>query len=365
MSKRRADQNLNDTSSKRPRRPAHAIACPFSKHPQKKRGHANCRKWSGRAISDLKLHFQRCHYLVYCFICYQVFTSENKVAELEQHLSTALCQPQPEHPETRDKLSQDQMQSMFGGGWKSVPHRAGLDDVERKWYFIWDQLVGYGVFPSETRPDSIEHLETAECELRREHGCEDVEKYTKSEEHQQHLQECAEETGVPMHVLTRISRHLFTGFLTYLSQGGSSDGGMTPPRPPPDTGPWMSSYPILGATADRSHPATKQPVAPDIPTETGVAHTGPSPSQAFDPGPCPGPHQSSDLDRPVPLATELTADAFHMISPDSTHTLSLYMCDSALVLPLIDDFTFDTGQHTSTGPMHGTDDLDYFSNRVP
>lgn len=184
-----------------------------------------------------------------------------KFADLDQHFKERQCEPRPEHAEPcRYMLSQDQLDALFGDGWKTASYAIGQSDVGRKWYFVWDTLIALGIVSHAPHPSSIVHLEPAKSVLRREDSCEDVKKYTESKEYQHHLEKCAEEMKVPVEVVPEINNRFFIAFCTHQGVSSAHKAITPPPRPP--------AAPILSNLAN-VHPSvssTNQPVSgTDIP----------------------------------------------------------------------------------------------------
>ncbi|KAK4221205.1 hypothetical protein QBC38DRAFT_139337 [Podospora fimiseda] len=291
MPKRPFVQSLDDSASasapKRARPSEPRLECPFALHPLTQKLHIRCRKWKGgRAISDLRIHFDRCHYLVFCDICYLVFDGPKKVEERDAHQRRNACIEELEIPEEcRYKITHTQFREMFARTKLKGQHPAGMTEKERKWRIIWQSLIDDNILPHAEPPSSIIQEEQPEAVLRHEDSCEDVRGYNESDENLQKMHDQAREKGIEYEVV----KELIQGFVERFA---SSKAATFAPA---------DSTSATPSTSGVSHSAAPGLSGPSLMLVPEVLAPGPDASQSLNPlmsGP------SQDFDTPVPDASQ-------------------------------------------------------------
>ncbi|KAK3989614.1 hypothetical protein QBC44DRAFT_369908 [Cladorrhinum sp. PSN332] len=285
--KRAADKTFTDSDAKRartalPNQPV--IACPYSKHPEKKHTH-KCRNFSLRTIADLKLHLHRCHELdVHCPTCQNIFTGANRHQDRDNHIRDNSCEAQPEPTAFADKLPQVKIRALFGRQWRQGPHEAGASDMLRKWFYVWD-----GIFPGTARPDSIYHHEPAEAEQRREARRMDITAFNASEMYQRHLEHCSTELPyVSKETLNRQNNLLLNRMLQF----HGDDSAVLPP-------PLIQDHPAPNRSHQTHSPSYLTAPGSNHPAATDASNTAADMSPASRPGPAPTPAPAPNYPTPI------------------------------------------------------------------
>ncbi|KAK4221207.1 hypothetical protein QBC38DRAFT_492529 [Podospora fimiseda] len=185
------------------------IACPYSKHPELKHLHPDCREVILRSIADLKLHFRRRHKrLPFCFVCKLTFPGDSGHADCDHHIKQQTCLPNdnaepPGH-------SKDEIDELFRHKRKRA---IGQAEKHRKWHCLWDTL-----FPGMKRPSSIFH----ECPSKQEWLKEIIERYSHSDVLRNLLTLQCNMRGVSRDVSLGFTTELLASLEQYASQPAPS-----------------------------------------------------------------------------------------------------------------------------------------------
>jgi len=124
------------------------LCCPFFIFDYKQYHH--CGTFQFRHLSDVRVHCERNHREtpLRCPTCKVTFYGNSKHSKRDAHIVQSSCTPRQRDPIIIEPGVQLNGVSTYGDS-----------DMERRWYFMWDQI-----FPRQPRPLSIYHraLSTAE-----------------------------------------------------------------------------------------------------------------------------------------------------------------------------------------------------------
>ncbi|KAK3989612.1 hypothetical protein QBC44DRAFT_395933 [Cladorrhinum sp. PSN332] len=188
------------------------LACHFSKHPELKHKHPDCRTFVLRGMADLITHFQRRHKQIpFCDRCKHEFPGRTGHEERDEHIKNEepgcelnnLPEPLGITPAVWQELVKERRTRHSG--------QHGSKDMsvlEQKWHRIWDII-----FPGVKHPEGIFH----ECTVTEESLHDSIESYLRSQVLVGLVREQAQDLDLPEPKLTRFTSRLLGNFREFAS----------------------------------------------------------------------------------------------------------------------------------------------------